>query len=108
MPRRKPQRKNSRRSEPPKNSEGSLFGGALMRQEPGPAGARDQSYMVRSIPGARATKSYRCPGCDHEIRPGVAHLVAWPAEYGNGEDRRHWHTGCWSGRGTRGLTRRWS
>ncbi len=42
---------------------------------------------------------YRCPGCDHEIRPGVGHVVAWPAEdYGTVQDRRHWHTGCWHGR----------
>ena len=108
MPRRKPQRKNTRRNAPPDTSEGSLFGSAMMRQESGPAGFADESFIVRTIPGARATKSYRCPGCDHDNRPGVAHLVTWPAESGGAEDRRHWHTGCWSGRSTRGLTRRWS
>jgi hypothetical protein len=82
------------------------FGDALRRMEPGPDGRTD--YVVRTVPGARATKVYRCPGCDHEIRPGVAHLVAWPADGLGAEDRRHWHTGCWSGRATRGLTRRWS
>lgn len=52
--------------------------------------------MVRTVPAAQATKLYRCPGCDHEIRVGVGHLVAWPAaERGGVEDRRHWHTGCW-------------
>ncbi|MFE2961436.1 ATP/GTP-binding protein, partial [Nocardia tengchongensis] len=24
------------------------------------------------------------------------------------DDRRHWHTGCWKGRNTRTITRRWS
>ncbi|NLG55126.1 MAG: hypothetical protein GX542_05685 [Rhodococcus sp.] len=77
----------------------------MLRREEGPDG---QMYSVRTVPGVRAVKTYRCPGCDHEIRPGVAHLVAWPHEYGDSADRRHWHTGCWSGRGTRGVTRRWS
>jgi hypothetical protein len=50
---------------------------------------------------------YRCPGCDHEIRPGVAHLVVWPAnETGTIEDRRHWHHGCWSARARRHPTSR--
>jgi hypothetical protein len=62
----------------------------------------DGDWLVRNIPGTAATKTYRCPGCDHEIRPGVAHLVAWPAdERGDLSDRRHWHTGCWEGRDRR-------
>lgn len=66
-------------------------------------------WVVRHIAGAQATKVYRCPGCDHEILPGVAHVVAWPAaEHGSVADRRHWHTACWSARGRRGpTTRRW-
>jgi hypothetical protein len=52
-------------------------------------------------------KTYRCPGCDHEIPPGTAHIVAWAVEGGE-DDRRHWHTGCWRGRRTRTITRRWS
>ncbi|HEY5853487.1 MAG TPA: ATP/GTP-binding protein [Aldersonia sp.] len=76
------------------------------RSEPGPGG--DQ-YVVSTVTAARATKVYRCPGCDHEIAVGIAHVVAWPADdLGGVADRRHWHTGCWSGRRTRGLTRRWS
>lgn len=59
----------------------------------------------------RAVKVYRCPGCDHEIAIGVAHVVVWPAE-GNPEsgmeDRRHWHTPCWGNRANRSPTRRWS
>ncbi|MBA8825218.1 hypothetical protein FHX42_002569 [Saccharopolyspora lacisalsi] len=69
------------------------------RTEAGP----DGDWLVRTIPAAQATKLYRCPGCDHEIRPGVSHVVAWPAdEHGSVEERRHWHTGCWrSGYGRR-------
>jgi hypothetical protein len=38
-------------------------------------------------------RAYRCPGCDHEIRPGTSHLVVMPE--GSVDDRRHWHTPCW-------------
>ena len=38
----------------------------------------DGDWMVRQVPGAAATKTYRCPGCDQEILPGVAHVVVWP------------------------------
>ncbi|MBP2476822.1 hypothetical protein JOF53_005694 [Crossiella equi] len=74
------------------------------RTESGP----DGDWIVRSVPGSQTTKTYRCPGCDHEVRPGTAHLVAWPAdELGSAADRRHWHSGCWQARGRRGPTRRW-
>jgi hypothetical protein len=64
---------------------------------------QDGDWMVRSIFGGAATKTYRCPGCMQEIRPGVAHIVAWPAdERGDESDRRHWHTGCWRARDRRG------
>ena len=70
------------------------------------AGA-DGDWLVRTVPGAQATKQYRCPGCDQEIKSGVAHVVAWPAdEHGSVEQRRHWHTGCWAARGRRGPTTR--
>lgn len=72
---------------------------------------RDENgeWMVRTVPAAQATEYYRCPGCDHEIRPGTAHVVAWPsAEFGGVGERRHWHTGCWHARNRRGPTRRWS
>jgi hypothetical protein len=83
----------------------SGFGMALARTESGP----DGDWQVRHIAGAQATKVYRCPGCDHEILPGVPHVVAWPAlDQGSVQDRRHWHTGCWSARGRRGPTaKRW-
>ena len=45
---------------------------------------------VRRLSGE---KPYRCPGCDHEIRPRLAHLVVIPE--GAAEERRHWHEVCW-------------
>lgn len=72
-------------------------------------GADGYDYEVRPVAASRANKIYRCPGCDHEIRPGVAHVVVWPADtVGSVDDRRHWHTACWANRATRGPTRRWS
>ena len=41
----------------------------------------------------QAVKAYRCPGCDHEIPPGLGHEVVVPRDAP--EDRRHWHTSCW-------------
>jgi hypothetical protein len=73
-------------------------------------GADGYDYLVRHVVAARATKTYRCPGCDQEVRPGVAHVVVWPADLGETavEDRRHWHTPCWTHRANRGPTRKWS
>lgn len=65
---------------------------------------RGERWRVRPLPGTGGQKIYRCPGCDHEIRPSVPHVVVWPAEEGLGE-RRHWHTGCWRARDRRGPTR---
>ena len=53
MPRRKPQR--PQRSPEPRVP----FGDALRRVEVGPYG---DDYVVRTVPGARAAKSY-VPGC---------------------------------------------
>ncbi|WP_127782630.1 ATP/GTP-binding protein [Rhodococcus sp. X156] len=79
--------------------------GAGTRSESGP----DGEWAVRPVPASGAGKIYRCPGCDHTIAAGVAHVVAWRTDDPGGvEDRRHWHNGCWAGRGRRGLTRRWS
>ncbi|ORB12152.1 hypothetical protein [Mycolicibacterium monacense] len=98
MPRRRP---------PPRRSRPLPAVFEQRRVETGPDG---YEYEVRPVVGSRATKTYRCPGCDHEIRPGTAHLVVWPADSGESavEDRRHWHTPCWTHRATRGPTRRWS
>jgi hypothetical protein len=77
-----------------------------------PAAARPRSapppwavvdgYDVRHLVGE---KEYRCPGCDHLIRPGSWHLVVVPD--GSPDDRRHWHTECWRSELRRlGLLRR--
>ena len=58
----------------------------------------DGDWIVRQVPGAAATKTYRCPGCDQELRPGTAHVVVWPADSGGAEGRRHWHNACWQRR----------
>lgn len=69
-------------------------------------GTDGYEYEVVPIAGARSTKNYRCPGCDHEIASGRGHLVVWRAEYGDGEDRRHWHIVCWDNRETRKPSRK--
>ena len=74
----------------------------LRRVQTGPDG---HDYEVVPIPGARATKDYRCPGCDHEIRSGTPHIEAWRSDEG-GADRRHWHSSCWTNRANRRPTRR--
>ena len=62
-------------------------------------------YDVRTTTVGDGT--YRCPGCDQLIAPGLHHVVAWRSD-GDGDDRRHWHTACWAGRERRTVTRRWS
>ena len=47
----------------------------------------DGDWVVRQVPGAAATKTYRCPGCDQEIRPGAAHVVVWPAQTPGPDER---------------------
>lgn len=50
-------------------------------------------WQARAIAAAKATKWYRCPGCEQEIRPGTAHVTAW--RLGAESERRHWHRACW-------------
>jgi hypothetical protein len=50
-------------------------------------------WQVRVVQPANATKEYRCPGCNQEIRLGTKHVVAWREE--DAEGRRHWHLPCW-------------
>jgi hypothetical protein len=67
-----------------------------------PAGERvEDGHVVRSVSGTAGGASYRCPGCDQELRPASPHVVAWPE--GRPDDRRHWHTACWQARGRRGV-----
>ncbi|MCE7008009.1 hypothetical protein LWC34_35080 [Kibdelosporangium philippinense] len=93
-----PRRNRTKRDEP------RISGAAsLQRSEQGP----DGDWYVRAVSGTATTKTYRCPGCDHEIRPGTPHVVTWPADdYGSVEERRHWHRACWEARLRRKPTRR--
>ena len=65
-----------------------------------------RTWVVQSISAAAAVKTYRCPGCQQEILPGTAHVVAGEADALLGEQaaldsRRHWHSGCWRSSGGR-------
>jgi hypothetical protein len=60
------------------------------RQSDAPIWALIPGYDVRVVTG---DKVYRCPGCDHQIRLGVQHLVVIPDD--DPDSRRHWHTDCW-------------
>jgi len=55
-----------------------------------------EEWVVRGVQAGGSTKEYRCPGCDHEVAIGVAHVVVWRADRPEGvAARRHWHTPCW-------------
>lgn len=56
----------------------------------------DGEWVVRPLTADAATKTYRCPGCQQELRPGLPHIVAWRP--GDEAGRRHWHTPCWQAR----------
>lgn len=85
--------------------------GAGRRAEPVEE-AGDGDWVVRPLTGSSTGKTYRCPSCDQEIRPGTPHVVTWPA-YARDSDlepwdtdsaadlRRHWHTACWRARDRR-------
>jgi len=98
MPRRRP---------PPRRPRALPPALAARRVEEGPDG---YDYEVRPVAAARATKTYRCPGCDQEVKPSTAHVLVWPADAGESavDDRRHWHTSCWANRRNRNPTRKWS
>jgi hypothetical protein len=61
---------------------------------------RDGLWNVQPVSAVQASKTYLCPGCNLEIVPGLAHIVAWRGDGLMGEAadiaaRRHWHTHCW-------------
>jgi hypothetical protein len=56
----------------------------------------DGDFAVRRVSGSAEGKVFRCPGCDQELASATPHVVAWPE--GRLDDRRHWHTACWSKR----------
>jgi len=53
----------------------------------------EPALQVRHVQPYEAVKTYRCPGCDHEIPPGLGHEVVVPLDAP--ADRRHWHSSCW-------------
>jgi hypothetical protein len=71
------------------------IGGAERRDE-----WHGEDYVVCMV--ADSAKAYRCPGCEQVIRPGVPHVVVWPAGNAEAAGRRHWHTACWAARDRRG------
>jgi hypothetical protein len=75
-------RKNRRAPEPVE--------AARVPQSAGPTWSLAPGFDVRRV---SSDKPYRCPGCDHEIRAGIWHLVVVPQ--GEPDERRHWHTECW-------------
>ena len=93
-------RQNRRRPEEPAATDAAAMGRGAVRRETG----GDGDWLVRPVTGAAATKTYRCPGCNQEIRPATPHVVAWPdhsdsdADGPGLSDRRHWHTACWNAR----------
>jgi hypothetical protein len=90
-------RQNRRRAEPAAPSARPLTSIGERRED-----WRGEPWVVRSVTGAGAAKSYRCPGCDQEIPVGAPHIVAWPEFDEDATDRRHWHTACWAARDRRG------
>lgn len=75
-------RKNRRAPDPPPPQTRPRGDAPIWAQVPG--------FDVRHVGGEKA---YRCPGCDHEIRAGVWHLVV--LAQADPDERRHWHTECW-------------
>ena len=61
-----------------------------MPQGAAPTWALIAGFDVRRV---SADKPYRCPGCDHEIRRSLWHLVVVPHDAP--DERRHWHERCW-------------
>jgi hypothetical protein len=61
-----------------------------MPQSAAPVWALEPGFDVRRV---SSDKEYRCPGCEHVIRPGLWHLVVVPETAP--DDRRHWHERCW-------------
>lgn len=57
---------------------------------------RGVDYTVQNVSGnAPDGKSWTCPHCNVEIKPGTAHVVAWDSVRGL-DTRRHFHTACFT------------
>jgi hypothetical protein len=95
MPRRRPQRRP--------DASGAASSAAVSGAAEAIESWQGQEYRVRRLTGSGTAKSYRCPRCEHEIRPATPHVVVWPVEGSwrvadPADERRHWHTGCWRSR----------
>ena len=101
-----PRANRRRREESPLDLERALGGQPHRERYAG------SEWFVRRVTGrgvSGPSRAYLCPGCQQTIAADTAHVVAWPAEgLGGLDDRRHWHTPCWSARDrrhARGSTR---
>ena len=82
-------RRNRRQYQAPRYvlpKDGSTFIGT--QEMEGPSWTNGEIFKVRQIGSAAAAKYYVCPGCNQNIPPGVAHVVAWPRDTGRGADDR--------------------
>jgi hypothetical protein len=109
MPRRSPDRPSSRDATSRRKGRGGAPTGALGRALKGedvfvedPMGLGQAE--IRRIQPYQADKTYICPGCNQEIRPGTGHFVVVPLSDPGG--RRHWHSPCWEHRARRRPTGR--
>ena len=68
-----------------------------------------QAWAARQVRGNDSGRRYLCPGCLQELSAATAHTVAWPTAGMHGvENRRHWHTTCWSARERRRPGEAWA
>ncbi len=64
-----------------------------------------RDWRVRHLRASDSGKAYLCPGCQQQVSSATAHVVTWPADGVSGlQDRRHWHTRCWTGKERRRPT----
>ena len=92
-----PRANRRRRDDAPLNVDRAL--GGLTQRESYAGG----EWFVRRVTGAGATPRLPVPrGASTPSRSGTPHVVVWPADgIGGLDDRRHWHSPCWSARGRR-------
>lgn len=94
------ERRRNRSKKKPKR--GTKYGAEARRATPAyrrPDPSDSPGAEVRFIQPIDAAKSYRCPGCNGVIPPGLGHVVVVPPD--DPDLRRHWHRGCWINRHSR-------
>jgi hypothetical protein len=91
----RPARRSASTEAPDDAGDSGLAGGFQLVE----VDARGEEWIVRRLTGVASTKTYRCPGCNQEIRPTTPHLVVWPSLAI--DMRRHWHATCWNSRSRR-------